>query len=253
LVGLLLRVLPALLLARNLGAVRALNTPEAEDAARAILAQPLPRGALVVGDWFSTEGPRYLQAIEGLRPDVQFGIGVGRNAIDDALRHGRAVYLVEPDLRLGLAQWPEGRLWRLGDEPLAAVTTAAIRWDEGVTLAGYTLRAGPYAPGEKVPLMLEWQAQGAPRADYTLFVHLVAEDGTIWGQVDAAPAQSPTSQWRAGSRYADLVCPVLGAGAPAGRYRVTMGWYEYPSMRRLGLASGADYVTLGEIEVAPTR
>ena len=215
------------------------------------MAQPLPPGALVVGNWFSTEGPRYLQAIEGVRPDVQLGVGVSVDAIRQALDHGRAVYLAEPDLSLGLEQWPEGQLWRLGNRPIAAATPADIRWDGGVALAGYTLRPGPYAQADKVGLVLQWQALDAPRRAYTLFVHLVAADGTIWGQADMQPAQAPTDQWRPGSRYSDLVSLALKPGAPPGRYRVTLGWYEYPSMARLSLADGRDYVTLGEVEVTP--
>jgi hypothetical protein len=50
--------------------------------------------------------------------------------------------------------------------------------------------------------------------------------------------------------------PVLSPDTPAGRYRVTLGWYEYPSLRRLPLASqggavAGDFVTLGEIDVVP--
>jgi hypothetical protein len=218
------------------------------------MAQPLPQGALVIGDWFSTEGPRYLQVVEGVRPDVQFGIGVGRNQVEAALASGRAVYLVEPDLQLGLTQWPEGQLWRVGSEPIDAVTSTDIRWNEGVSLAGYTLRGGPYAPGDKVPLMLEWQARDKPGHAYWLFVHLVGEDGTLRGQVDLPPAQAPTNQWQPGSRTADLVSPVLSADAPPGRYRLALGWYEYPSMHRLALADGtSDYITLDEIEVVQAR
>jgi hypothetical protein len=246
--------IPILLLAQNLAPIRALNTSAAERTARAIMAQPMPQGALVVGNWFSTEGPRYLQSVEGLRPDIQFGSNIGKDVALEALRHGRAVYLVEPDLGLGLEQWPDGRLWRVGPEPIATAMPASICWNEGIVLEGYTLRDGQYAPGDAVPLMLQWQAQAAPQHGYRLFVHLVAEDGTLWGQSDLDPAQAPTDQWQPGGRYADLVSTAIKPDAPAGRYRVNVGWYEYPSMRRLGLSTGAaDYVTLGEIVIGSPR
>ncbi|MFN8503630.1 protein O-mannosyl-transferase family [Kouleothrix sp.] len=238
----------ALLLWQNLPAVRALNSTDDERIAREVLAQPLPPGALVLGDWYSTEGPRYLQTIEGLRPDVQFGSGIGRASVIEALDHGRAVYLSAPDVELGLAQWPEGRLWRVGRAPLEAAVAASAAWADGVGLSGYTLPPGPYHPGDGVPVMLQWQALGAPSASYSFFVHLVGPDGQIWGQHDQ-PA--PTERWQPGKRYADLVSPTLKPGAPPGRYRVTLGWYAYPSMRRLALAdASADYITLGQIDVA---
>jgi len=249
-------LIPVLLLYRNFEPVRALNTPDDEVAARQIMIQPLPQGSLVVGDWYATEGPHYLQAIEGLRPDLQLTIAIGRGPILEALQHGRAVYLTKPDLGLGLAQTPEGPLWRVGRAPLAAVTAANLQWDDGMALTGYTLPAGPYAPGAVVPVTLQWDAVSAPRAAYTLFVHLVAEDGTIWGQHDAPPSSAPTDRWRPGERLLELCMPALKPDAPPGRYAVTLGWYEYPSLRRSmlehanALARAADFVTLGEIEVA---
>jgi hypothetical protein len=244
-------LIPALLLYHNLEPVRVLNTHDDEAAARQIMIQPLPQGALVVGDWYATEGPHYLQAIEGLRPDLQLTDAIGRDAILEALQHGRAVYLTKPDLRLGLAQVPEGPLWCVGQAPLAAVTTASLRWGDGMALTGYTLPAGPYAPGAVVPVTLQWEAVSMPRAGYTLFVHLVAEDGTIWGQHDAPPASAPTDRWRPGERLLELSMPSLKPDAPPGRYSVTLGWYEYPSLRRATLdQGGADFVTLGQIEVA---
>ncbi|MBK9941343.1 MAG: DUF2723 domain-containing protein [Kouleothrix sp.] len=245
-------LLPALLLWHNLPALRVLNQPDDEQFARAVMAQPLPQGALVVGDWYATEGPHYLQVIEGQRRDLQFGSNIGRVAIVAALAHGRAVYLTTPDLALGLAQWPEGRLWRVSAAPLEALTTVRLQWSDGIGLTGYTLRAGPYRPGAAVPLLLQWQAQATPSAGYTFFVHLVGPDGQIWGQQDQSPAQAPTNRWQPGTRYADLVSPTLKPGAPPGRYQVTLGWYATPSLQRLSLAdAAADFVKLGPIEVAP--
>jgi len=255
LVGLVLLILPALLLYRNFGPVRALNTSDDETAARQIMSQLLPQGALVVGDWYATEGPHYLQAIEGLRPDLQLTDAIGSDAILEALQHGRAVYLTKPNLQLGLTQIPEGPLWRVGIAPLAAVTSAKLQWVDGMALTGYTLPAGPYAPGAVVPVTLQWEALAAPRVAYTLFVHLVAEDGTIWGQHDAPPTSAPTDRWRRGERLLELCTPALKPDAPPGRYSVTLGWYEYPSLRRSTLdqgsarTSGTDFVTLGHFEV----
>ncbi len=255
----LLLALPALLLIGNLSYIRAANTLDDELAARTLLAEPLPTGALVIGDWASTEGPHYLQAVEGLRPDLQFGVLANREVILDMLAHGRAVYLMKPVPALGLAQQPEGRLWRVSVRPLVAKTRADIRWDEGIVLSGYTLPRGPCRPGDVVPIALAWRVKGPLHLPYTLFVHLVAADGTIWGQLDRAPTATPTDRWRPGAQPVDLYAPVLDPATPPGHYRVNIGWYAYPSMQRLGLAAGdspqqaGDYVTIGEIEVAPER
>ena len=244
-------LLPAVLLWNNLPAIRALNTTDDEQIAREVMAQPLAQGALIIGDWYTTEGPHYLQVIEHQRPDLQFGSGIGRADVLQALNSGRAVYLTAPDLRLGLAHSPEGRLWRLSRAPLAASTSTPYQWQEGIALRGFTLEPQIYRPGQPVPMMLEWQAHAVPGQSYRFFVHLVGPDGKIWGQCDQSAGQEPTNRWQAGKRYADLIAPALAAEAPAGRYHVNLGWYEYPSMQRLPLADGSDdFVILGKIEVA---
>jgi hypothetical protein len=246
--------IPALLLTGNLGAIRAANTPADDLAARALMAEPLPYGALVIGDWSTTEGPRYLQAVEGLRPDLQLCAQAQRGLVLEALSQGRAVYLLKPMPELGLDQQPAGRLWRADGRPLEPQTRTSIGWDEGIALAGYTLPHGPNRPGEAVPITLAWQSAGVPRQAYTLFVHLIGPDGRIWGQLDRPPAPMPTNRWGAGEHIVDLYAPLLDPAAPPGRYQVNIGWYAYPSMQRLHLddTEGApvDFVTLGEIEVA---
>lgn len=243
-------ILPAFLLRHNLPLVRALNTTGDEQIAREIMAQPLPSGALIIGDWYANEGPHYLQVIEHQRPDVQIGSAVGRAEILAALQHGRTVYLAAPDLSLGLVQVPEGRLWRVVNEPLVARTNTQFEWQAGIMLTGYTLEPGSHRPGAAVPVLLEWEARARPNQTYWFFVHLVGPDGHIWGQVDLPPTQLPTERWQPGARYADLVSPVLKSDTPPGTYHVTLGWYAYPSMQRLSLAkASADYITLGDIEV----
>jgi hypothetical protein len=258
LAGLLL-ALPALLLNGNLHAVQAANAPETERTAREVLAQPLPWRALLIGDWSVTEGLHYLQDVEGLRPDLECGTILDRQLIVDTLGGGRAVYLLKPAPELGLAQWPEGPLWRVGLDPLAGTAPIDRRWEEGIRLAGYLLPPGPYQPGQVVPITLAWEATATPRAAYRLFVHLIGPDGTIHGQQDRTPITAPTDQWHAGGRAVDLYSPALDPAAPPGRYRVTLGWYTATPERRLRLADvpagtePADYITLGEIEVAPAQ
>ena len=253
--GLLLLV-PALLLAQNLPGMRAANTALPELAARALLAQDLPHGALLIIDWDAVEGLRYLQAIEGLRPDLEvrpLNDSVVRQDVEAGLAAGRATYLLHARPDLGLAQQPEGRLWRVASTPLrlAAATPANVAWQDGPALSGYTLPPGPYRPGEIVPVTLAWQARTAPGQAYTLFVHLIGPDGALWGQHDRPPAPITTDRWQPGMRLVDIYGPTLRLDAPPGRYQVLVGWYSYPALTRLPLAAGGDVLVLGTIEVAP--
>jgi hypothetical protein len=259
LVGLALLLLPALLINRNMGPVRAANSPASEAVARSILAQPLPQGALLIVDWEAVEGLRYLQAIEGQRPDIEvrpLNADVVRQDAAAALAAGRAAYLLRPQPNLGLAQAPEGRLWRVSTAPiqLHAAISVDLSWRDGITLKGYSLPRGPYQPGEIVPLTLDWLARAVPKQRYTMFVHLVGADGRVWGQHDREPALAPTDRWRPGQHLVDVYGPTLSPETPPGRYDVIIGWYAYPSLARVPLeAGGADSYKLGEIEVVGQR
>jgi len=162
------------------------------------------------------------------------------------------VYLLRPQTELGLSQSPAGRLWRVSTAPLTlhADTSANQRWQDGITLRGFSLPPGPYQPGDSVPVTLDWQAQAAPAQRYTLFVHIVGADGIVRGQQDREPSRAPTDQWPPNQHLLDVYGPALSLETPPGHYRVMIGWYSYPSLARLPLASDAtDTYTLGEIEV----
>jgi hypothetical protein len=254
-VGLALLLLPLFLVLSNFAPIRAANSGANEAIARATLAQPLPDGALLIVDWEAVEAMRYLQALEGLRPDLEIrplNADVARADAEAALAAGRAVYLLRPQPELGLAQSPAGRLWRVSTTPIAlhANTAIDLPWQDGITLRGFSLPRGPYQPGDVVPVTLEWQAQAAPAQRYTLFAHIVGADGIVRGQQDREPARAPTNKWQPNERLIDVYGPALSLETPPGRYQIIIGWYSYPSLARLPLASNtADSYTLGEIEV----
>jgi hypothetical protein len=254
-VGIALLLLPTLLLLRNIAPIRATNSGASEAIARATLAQPLPAGALLIVDWEAVEGLRYLQTIEGQRPDLEIrplNADVVRADAEAALAAGREVYLLRPQPELGLAQSPVGRLWRVSSSPIALDTDTPTdqHWQDGIVLRGFSLPRGSYQPGDVVPVTLEWQAQAVPAQRYTLFVHLVGQDGIVRGQQDREPSRAPTNRWQLNERTIDVYGPALSPETPPGRYQVLIGWYSYPSLARLPLESNAsDSYTLGEIEV----
>jgi len=105
-----------------------------------------------------------------------------------------------------------------------------------VRLAGYDIEQGQDA----LRLTLWWQALEAPKADYTVFVHLFdpATD-TVVAQSDAMPRGGtyPTSWWASGEVVSETVTLPL-AGVPPGTYRLAVGLYDW-TVTRLA-AVGAD-------------
>lgn len=125
-----------------------------------------------------------------------------------------------------------------GDAP---VRPQRVRFGEQITLVGARGRAQPYYPGEAVTLDLIWRADQAPRADYTVFMHLRrADDGSQIAAFDSPPVNgaAPTSRWQPGQIITDTRAVPIPADAPPGEYDVVIGLYLYPTFERLTIDGG---------------
>jgi hypothetical protein len=120
---------------------------------------------------------------------------------------------------------PEAPLAVLGDNEFALLSA---------------MPGGAPGPGAPVNLLVRWQALRPTERDYTVFFHVVGEDGTIWGQRDTTPKDGayPTSLWQPGEVVTDGYQALLPPDAPASGYRLELGLYDQATGRRL--AAGAD-------------
>ncbi len=90
--------------------------------------------------------------------------------------------------------------------------------------------------------------------DYTVFVHVVAPDGSLVAQADARPAWVapwPTDRWLPDQPVLDGRRISLPADLPPGRYQVWVGLYYWETLERLPLLAGGDEVLLGEVQIGP--
>jgi hypothetical protein len=105
-----------------------------------------------------------------------------------------------------------------------------IDFGRQIQLAGYDLEQGT----DVLHLTLWWQALQAPRADYTVFVHLFdpASGATPVVQSDAQPRSGtyPTSWWAEGEVVSETAMLSL-ADAPPGAYQLAVGLYDYTVTR----------------------
>ena len=145
-------------------------------------------------------------------------------------------------------------LIRVGEPPAAGAQFAAPwQFDRSFALSGATLPASA-APGDDLPLALQWDALAPPAADYTAFVHLVGPDGTLAAQQDRPPLGgfAPTHAWTPGLRLLDAFTLALPDDAPPGTYEVRAGLYGADDARlpvtRNGEPAG-DFAVLGTLEV----
>ena len=138
--------------------------------------------------------------------------------------------------------------------PKVARGALAAHFDCGVSLAAYDL-GRRVRPGEALPVTLTWTVQSRPGRDYTVFVHLVDEQGKVWGYGDGAPMQGnyPTWWWEPGEVVVDEHAVMLAPDAPPGRFRVVVGLYDQSGRVPVYGDDGArvrdDAVDLGQVEV----
>lgn len=124
-----------------------------------------------------------------------------------------------------------------------------------VALLGYDLEMKEARPGDTLYLTLYWQAQREMDEDYTVFVHLVDEEGTIWGQEDGWPEGGfyPTSFWDPGEVVKDQYDLVIDPQVPPGLYRFEVGLYLSTTGERLPIIERGkvvgDKIILGEVEM----
>jgi hypothetical protein len=107
-------------------------------------------------------------------------------------------------------------------------------------------REGPLRHGATVRVTLYWQGLRPMETDYTVFVHVVDEQGTIWAQGDSMPAggERPTSTWSTGEIVEDTHEVTIDVEGPAEGYVLEIGLYDQASGRRLPLAGGGTAITL---------
>jgi len=113
-------------------------------------------------------------------------------------------------------------------------------------LLGYDLSPAPYTPDRPILLTLYWRAlEGATSADYTIFTHLLAEDGHLVAQHDGPPAGGtrPTSGWLSDEIIVDP--HKLTFREPyTGSAQIEVGLYDPVTMERVPAESGATFVLL---------
>ena len=215
-------------------------------------AQPLletaPEGALILADWRWAMPLRYLQAVEGRRPDVeiQYVWPVAGREYDQVWEERvRTVATARPILLThfytfdGWTTEPWETGFRVHPRPVtapqASLTALDTRFGEQLRLIGYDVRRadGSRFPagegghvghaGETLEFTFAWQPLRSRSTDSrpSLTLRLVDDAGRDRAQVDRALDEGCTPDEVC---FVRLTLPLL-PGLPAGAYRVTLGAY----------------------------
>ena len=170
--------------------------------ALALLSEPLPAGAVIVGDWHDITPLRYLQRVEGVRPDLWV---IQTDVTGTAMLLQRALNESVPYFVLRVT--PAGESLLPVPAPAGAHPsheserrfTAAVRW------LGYDLQPAVPSPGATLSLTFYWAVDENPPFDWTTFVHVLNPQGDKVAQVDRIPVGPyyPPTSWQSGQIIAD--------------------------------------------------
>jgi hypothetical protein len=136
----------------------------------------------------------------------------------------------------------------------AAVPNATAHdFGDQLRLRGFAWMPSLVQPGTVWTLDLYWQGLQPLTDDYTVFVHLTDDLGSLQAQRDSFPASGAlaTSTWPTAVLIPDqhrLTLPV--ALPPLTRLRIDVGVYDYTTGQRLA-SGGRDFVTLGTLDLPP--
>jgi hypothetical protein len=102
-------------------------------------------------------------------------------------------------------------------------------------------------------LRLVWTTDTPVAEDYTLFVHLVSQEGEPAAQIDQPPTGAffPTSAWDAGEWMAESYVLAIPPDLSPGEHRLLVGLYHPESHERLLLTTGGDALEIATLQVAP--
>jgi hypothetical protein len=178
-----------------------------------------------------------------------YGAPQGWEGVTEALRReGDAFLTIYTAERIWLAA--AGRVY----PPAPAPMSPAATFGEGIHLL-----ESVYAPltGH---LTLHWQVEVPPQREYTVFVHLYDEQGTLVAQADGEPLLGlfPFWLWRPEERARDVRHLPPASELPPGAYRVGLGLYDRAGGARVPARTGAgdrppdEVVIVGRFRVGPT-
>jgi hypothetical protein len=115
-----------------------------------------------------------------------------------------------------------------------------VEFEKSIRLENYELTRERVKRGEMVGLILYWRAMKKLDKDYTVFVHLIDENGRIIEGVDSQPrdGNSPTSSWPEGELVPDGRVLPIPEDAPLGNnLRLEIGLYYLPTMQGLSIVN----------------
>ncbi len=159
--------------------------------------------------------------------------------------------------RLGLAQIVVAEETRVFERPPIRHPLEA-RLGERIEFLGYDIVSPSMGTGGTIELILYWRALQETQVSYTVFIHLLDDEGEIRAQGDGLPCEGTrlTSGWMEGEVIVDAHEVRLGEDVAPGRYCLIWGMYDAKTGARLPVFDGegrrlGDTIRGIDVEVVP--
>ena len=201
-----------------------------------IFTLPLPRNAVLVGNWGQLNAMRYMQRVENRRGDLQL-VGTlydpepQTQAAQNAFADGRTLFL-SPGIPLPTGTYRYGQvgpLLEVYDAPQMQQPVAARNMLSASSLGLYkvavTTALEPHAPTQSIApnrtarFAFTWRAEDAVN-DFIIRIGLYDPEGRLIAQKDEPPVRGlyPASKWQRGEYVSDVHNLLIPAGSPPGKY-----------------------------------
>ncbi len=108
--------------------------------------------------------------------------------------------------------------------------------------------------GKALVAVLNWRAFDAVDRNYTIFAHLVDDQGNQIAQHDAQPwlGKAPTSTWERNRLYVDAIVLPISLDAPAAeRLRLEIGLYDPATLQRVAIVDAPGAFLNDKVVVEP--
>lgn len=155
-------------------------------------------------------------------------------------------------LAIGLAWKPIEAVIVVAERPQMPTTIPThkitVPFGETIQLVGYDLDTSAAGPGGVLDVTLYWEAEVAAARPYTVFAHLINQDGELVAQKDNWPVngQWPPTCWQASEVVVDPYTLQLPADREPGTYSLLVGLYDADTGVRLRTADGLDAFSLAD-------
>ena len=126
------------------------------------------------------------------------------------------------------------------------------RFGEQISLVAYDVEPELVQPGSVLQVKLTWQDFYPVTRPYTVYVHLLGQDGNLVTQHDSMPqsGEAPTTCWSRGDYIPDDHILAIPEDIKPGVYTLVTGLYYWETGERLP-AEGTNVMPDGRVEITP--